>query len=132
MKIYNILGCSIIFISKSGVCSTIFTRKIDYYLYITKFNRNNNNCFYLIYTNKKIHDNEITIQVFIVYIKEPSYNANIKLKIKCSNELLIFIFSINFQDFSFIKNIDIEINQTIMNINLLQLFIIINLNIIKP
>ena len=95
-----------------GTNTIKFRRNIDYYLKLTKFNKNTNNSFYSIYKNNKIIEkNIINYTNNIIFIEEPSYNENIKLKIENDDDILILISEERFKDFSSIsyeKNIDIE------------------------
>ena len=99
-------------ILKSGVHIIKFTRDIDYYLNIKKFNKNQNNSFYSIYKNEKNFENhEISDSENIIYIQEPSYNENLKLKIENEDDILLLVSTEYFHDFSYIiynKNIDLE------------------------
>lgn len=102
-------------ILKSGINIIIFRRNIDYYLNLTKFNKNKNtNSFYSIYKNEKIIEkNKINDTGNIIYFEESSYNENKKIKIENEDDILLFISEERFKDFSFIsyeKNIDIEQN----------------------
>ena len=107
-------------ILKPGNHSIKFKRDIDYYLNITKLNKNEKNSFYLIYKNEKIIEkNKILNTENIIHINEPSYNENIKLKIENQEDLLIFVSSEYFQEFSYIsynKNMDIKQDKNILNI----------------
>ena len=101
-------------ILKSGINTIIFRRNIDYYLNLTKFNRNKNtnNSFYSIYRNEKIIEkNKINDTDNIIYIEESSYNENKKIKIENEDDIILFISEERFKDFSLIlyeKNFDIK------------------------
>ena len=99
-------------ILKPGINIIKFRRNIDYYLKLTKFNKNSNNLFYSVYKNNKIIDKNIINDTNnIIFIEESSYNENIKLKIENDDDILILISEERFKDFSFIlyeKNFDIE------------------------
>jgi len=97
---------------KSGIHTIKFTRDIDYYLNLTKFNKNKDNSFYIIYKNERnVEKQKISDSGNIIYIPEPSYNENIKLKIENEDDVFLCVSSENFQDFSSITyntNLDIE------------------------
>jgi len=101
-------------ILKSGINTIKFRRNIDYYLNLTRFNKNKNtnNSFYSIYLNEKIIEkNKINDTDNIIYIEESSFNENKKIKIENEDDILLFISKEKFIDFSFIsyeKNVDIE------------------------
>ena len=99
-------------ILKPGVQIIKFERDIDYYLNITKFKKNKNKSFYSIYKNgETIEKNELSDSENIIYIQEPFYKENIKLKIENEDDILLRVSSEYFQDFSYIlydKNIDIK------------------------
>ena len=100
-------------ILKPGINILKFIRDIDHYLKMTKINKNENSkSFYTIYKNEIIIEKKnINNTDNIIFIEEPSYKENIKLKIENEEEILLQVSSENFDDFSFIsydKNLDIE------------------------
>ena len=96
---------------KPGINIIKFKNNIDHYLNITKFN-NNTKTQYSLYKNELLIEKyEINNIYKIIYVEEPSYNENIKLKIENDDDILILISEERFKDFSSIsyeKNIDIE------------------------
>ena len=99
-------------ILKPGINLIKFKRNIDHYLKMVKLNKNNNSkSFYTVYKNEVvIEENSINNTENIIYIEEPSYKENIKLKIENEEEILLFVSPDIFYDFSSIthnKNIDI-------------------------
>ena len=91
-------------ILKPGINIIKFNRDNDYYLNITKFKKSKDNSFYSIYKDEKIIEkHEISNTENIIYIEEPSYNENIKLKIENEDDILLYISSEKFKDFSYIS-----------------------------
>ena len=100
-------------ILKPGINTIKFTRNIDHYLNITKFNKDKNSkAFYTIYKDEKVIEHNIINDTDnIIFIEEPSYRENIKLKIENDDEILLRVSPEYFEDFSFIsynKSLDVE------------------------
>ena len=106
-------------ILKPGINIIKFRRDIDHYLNITKFSKNTN-------TEYSMYKNEILVEKYkinetnnIIYVEEPSYNENIKIKIENEDDILLRVSSEKFLDFSMIlynKNIDVEQIENILKI----------------
>ena len=108
-------------ILKPGINIIKFTRNIDHYLNITKCNKGKNSkASYSIYKDEKvIEQNIINDTDNIIYIEEPIYRENIKLKIENIDEILIRVSPVYFDDFSIIsynKNLDIKQIENILRI----------------
>ena len=106
---------------KSGIHNIKVTRNKDHYLNITKINdHNEDNSYYSIYKNeKRIETHKISDKNNMIYIQEPSYNENIKLKIENDVNILLSISSEYFQNFSSISyntNLNIKQNGNILDI----------------
>ena len=100
-------------ILKPGINNIKFRRNIGHYLNITKFNKDKNSkAFYIIYKDEQIIEYNIINETYnIIYIEEPVYGENIKLKIENDDEILLRVSQDYFEDFSMIsynKNMDIE------------------------
>ena len=98
---------------KPGINTIKFVNNIDHYLNLTKLYKNkNSNSNYTIYKDEVvIEKNIINDTDNIIYIEEPSYRENIKLKIENEEEILLRVSPEKFDDFSFIsynKNLDIK------------------------
>ena len=90
-------------ILKSGNHTIIFINDNEHYLNITQNDKRKENSFYSIYKNEKIIEkNKISEAGKNIYIQEPSYNENIKLKIENEDDILLSVSPEYFQDFSFI------------------------------
>ena len=96
---------------KPGINIIKFKNNINHYLNITKFN-NNTKTQYSLYKNEiLIEKYEINNIYKIIYVKEPSYNENIKIKIKNEYDILLQVSKEKFLDFSMVqynKSIDIK------------------------
>ena len=108
-------------ILKPGINNIKFTRDIDHYLNITKFNKNNNSkANYTIYKDEKVIEHNIINETDnIIYIEEPSYRENIKLRIENDDEILLKMSQVYFDDFSIIlhnKSINIKQIENILRI----------------
>ena len=101
-------------ILEPGINKIKFSRNIDHYLNITKYNRNKRNtkANYTIYKDEKIFEQNIINDTDnIIYIEEPVYRENIKLKIESDDEILLRVSPEKFEDFSILSydtNIDIK------------------------
>ena len=108
-------------ILEPGINIIKFRRNIDHYVNITKFNKNENRkANYTIYKDKNIiEQNIINDTNNIIYIEEPIYRENIKLKIESDDEILLRVSPEYFDDFSVISydtNLDIKQIENILRI----------------
>ena len=91
-------------ILKPGIHTIKFVNDIDHYLNITKNSKNRDNSYYSIYKNEKIVEKKnISDSKNMIYIQEPLYNENIKLKIENEDDILLSVSSEYFQDYSSYK-----------------------------
>ena len=92
-------------ILKPGISTIKFTRNIEHYLNITKFNKDKNSkVSYIIYKDENdIEHNIINNTDNIIYIEEPIYKENIKLRIESDDEILLRVSPEYFDDFSIIS-----------------------------
>ena len=99
-------------ILKPGINIIKFLNDIDHYLNITQNNKNKQNSFCSIYKNEIIIEkHKISDKSLIIYVQEPSYNENIKIKIENEDDVLLSVSPEYFNDFSFISyytNLDIK------------------------
>ena len=108
-------------ILEPGINIIKFVRNIDHYLNITKFyKKKEDRSSYTIYKDDKILEhNNINDTDNIIYIKEPAYRENIKIKIENNVKILVRVSTEKFEDFSVISydtNVDIRQIENILNI----------------
>jgi len=108
-------------ILEPGINIIKFSRNIDHYLNITKYNKNKkDSSSYTIYKDEKvIEHNIINDRDNIIYIEEPVYRENIKLKIENNVKILVRVSPEKFEDCSIISydtNIDIRQIENILSV----------------
>ena len=110
-------------ILKPGINTLKFAKNIDHYLNLTKLNPNKNtksNSSFTIYKDEVvIKKNILNDTDNILYIEEPTYRENIKLKIENQEEILLRVSPEYFDDFSFIsynKTLNVKQIKNILNI----------------
>ena len=108
-------------IIEPGINIIKFSRNIDHYLNLTKFNINKEGTSsYTIYKDEKAMEHNIINDTNnIIYIKRPIYRENIKLKIENDVKILVRVSPEKFEDFSIISydtNVDIRQIENILSV----------------
>lgn len=86
-------------ILKPGIHFIKFKKDRAYYLNITKLNNYKNNISYTIYKNNKMSE-KISDSNSLIYLQEPSYNENEKIKIENKEDILLCTSTEKFQNLS--------------------------------
>ena len=86
-------------ILKPGTHFIKFKKDRAYYLNITKLNNDKNNISYTIYKNNKLFK-KMSDSNSLIYLQEPSYNENEKIKIENKEDILLCTSTENFHNLS--------------------------------